>query len=459
MNCIIPGKNIKVFARAIHSLAKIGEELYIESLKNGFELKTVNSSRSAFGSFLFDPRFFEKYQRSSDDNATLQQDDHESLRCKIGMTSCMNIFKSASTIEKTVEKCQISLNMKDDRLLIKMYCRHGIVKTHNLTFIECESLNAIFNSDNCENSLISPSKMLCDAVIHFQSNQEEVTLVVSSEKISFKNYIEESDLKKQMVTEVKLHRDEFDVCDIGISTEITFCLKELRAILTFVEATNLPLKINFDTPGKPMSCLINSEGMLEATFVLATLAGDDFSNSQLPPSAKQTTSQNKTRRSSHNKNTNADDSVLVEWDDMTMAEVEEMSLVEASVSRIQYPPAELRPQTSSKNNQKLNVNKDNSKRDKRLKEKAESDEDYNSPVIAIQPCINIRAPNIDMNSRETQENSARREESEEEEDDFIPGTPPSKKFKSLLFGNSQSSTTSEKPAPAVLCLDTDDEDD
>ena len=44
-----------------------------------------------------------------------------------------------------------------------------------------------------------------------------------------------------------------------------------------------------------MSYHISSEGMLEATFVLATLAGDDYSNSQVPPSARQSTSQNKTR--------------------------------------------------------------------------------------------------------------------------------------------------------------------
>lgn len=455
MNCIIPGKNIKVFARAIHSLAKIGEELYIEPLENGFAFKTVNSSRSAFGLFLFDPRFFDKYNRPSDNETTFQNNENESPRCKIAMCSCLNIFKSVTTIEKTVEKCKISLNMKDDRLVFKMYCRHGIVKTHNLAFIECESLKAVFNSDNCENCLIAPSKMLCEAVIHFQNNQEEVTLVVSSEKISFKNYFEESDSKKQMITEVKLHLDEFNSCDIGVSTEITFCLKELRAILSFVEVTNLPVKINFDTPGKPMSYLISSEGMLEATFVLATLAGDDCSNSQVPPSARQSTSQNKTRASCSNKNLNGDESILVEWDDMTMAEVEEMSLVEACASRSQCPAAP-KPQPASKHQQKTVSNGHNqSKTHNRLDKTPDSDEDTNSPVIAVQPCINLLAPNTDTDDEEKQNSDVRKEE---EEDDIIPGTPPSKKFKSLFFGNSQASEASQKAAPVVLAADTDEDD-
>ena len=43
-------------------------------------------------------------------------------------------------------------------------------------------------------------RMLCEAVIHFQNNQEEVTLVVSSDKISFKNYLEEPGKKSYKIS-------------------------------------------------------------------------------------------------------------------------------------------------------------------------------------------------------------------------------------------------------------------
>lgn len=77
MKCLVTGGNVKVLGKAVHSLSRIGDELYLEPLEDGLSLRTVNSSRSAYACFLFAPLFFQLYQA-----ATPGQDP---LRCKILM--------------------------------------------------------------------------------------------------------------------------------------------------------------------------------------------------------------------------------------------------------------------------------------------------------------------------------------------------------------------------------------
>ncbi|KAI0221488.1 Cell cycle checkpoint control protein RAD9A [Lamellibrachia satsuma] len=282
MKGVIPGVNVKVFGRSVHSLSRIGEELYFEPLEHGLALRTVNSSRSAYGCFLFAPSFFLHYDDGS--GHINSADAAENLvRCKIAMKPCLGVFKSLSLLDKSVERCIVSLNMDKARLTFQLHCRHGIVKTYNLAFIECETLQAVFSKDLCPNSLLAQSRLLCDVVANFQTTQEEISFIVSPDHVCIKNYIEdEIDPSKVIRTELMVSSDEFDRYTAARDTEITFCLKELRAILAFTDSINLPVSIHFESPGKyvfkysmylSFFC-VDSDPTFEGNFVLATLADD-----------------------------------------------------------------------------------------------------------------------------------------------------------------------------------------
>lgn len=274
MKCVIAGGNVKVLGRAVHSLSRIGDELYLEPTESGLSLRAVNSSRSAFASFLFAPLFFQLYEPGS------TGPDTELFRCKVHMKSFLGIFRSLPSLEKTVGKCLILLKPRASRLVLQLHCKYGVTKTHNLAFQECERLQAVFDTQRCASRLCAPARVLAEAVVHFPPTLAEVTLGTGpGGKISLRNYVEdEAEPSKTMVTELWLAEDEFQLVAVTPGSHITFCLKEFRGLLSFAEASNLPLTIHFDEPGRPVIFTLD-DTVLEVHLVLATLS-DLESNSR-----------------------------------------------------------------------------------------------------------------------------------------------------------------------------------
>ncbi|KAM6358954.1 cell cycle checkpoint control protein RAD9A isoform 2-T2 [Alca torda] len=259
MKCIVAGGNVKVFGRAVHSLSRIGDELYLEPTENGLSLRAVNSSRSAFASFLFAPFFFQRYEAGG------PQADAELFRCKVLMKSFLGVFRSLPSLEKTVGKCLILLKPQASRLVVQLHCKYGVTKTHNLAFQECERLQAVFDTQRCASSLRAPARVLAEAVVHFPQTLAEVTLGAGpGGKISLRNYVEDE-------AELCLAEDEFQTVAVAPGSCITFCLKEFRGLLAFAEASNLPLTIHYDVPGRPVIFTLD-DAVLEVHLVLATLS-------------------------------------------------------------------------------------------------------------------------------------------------------------------------------------------
>ncbi|XP_054648270.1 cell cycle checkpoint control protein RAD9A [Dunckerocampus dactyliophorus] len=264
MDCVVTGGNVKVFAKAIHSLSRIGDELYVEPQENGFALRSVNSSRSAYACFLFAPLFFSRYTIPSGNV----------FRCKMAIKSVQAVFRSLASLEKTVEKCHIELDEQKDRLTFTLHCKHGLLKTHNLSFQDSESLQAVFDKDSCANILRANPRLLVDTVVHFPLSLEEVTLSVSDERMWLRNHVDEDlEQSKAMLTELCLASEEFDHFAVQTQSSITFCLKELRGLLLFAESTSLPISVYFDEAGSPLVLSV-TDSILEGNFVLATLSDD-----------------------------------------------------------------------------------------------------------------------------------------------------------------------------------------
>ncbi|XP_051925414.1 cell cycle checkpoint control protein RAD9A isoform X3 [Hippocampus zosterae] len=264
-------------AKAIHSLSRIGDELYIEPQKDpGLALRCVNSSRSAYGCFLFSPLFFSSFIVPNG----------YAFRCRMSIKSVQAVFRSLASLEKTVEKCHIHLDKQNDRLIFTLHCKYGLLRTHNLSFQDSETLQAVFDKNSCKNVFRANPRLLVDTVAHFPPSMEEVTLSVSDERMWLRNHVDEELVQsKAMLTELFLVSDEFDHFAVQAHISITFCLKELRGLLFFAENTGLPISMYFDEPGSPLVLSV-SDSILEGDFVLATLSDNtrnDTRRGDTPP--------------------------------------------------------------------------------------------------------------------------------------------------------------------------------
>ncbi|KAM9810999.1 cell cycle checkpoint control protein RAD9B [Neosynchiropus ocellatus] len=264
---------IQVFGKAIQAISRVGDELWLDPTTKGLALRSMNSAQSAYACFLFSSVFFKQYSLNS-------EKDGVTIKCKLLMKSLLPLFRCLTSLERNVRRCQITMRPSIDRVMIQFYCRHGLVKTHNLCYQESEALQAVFAAHLCSNVLKAPARLLADMVMHFPVSQEEITLSLTSSRVSLKNYTQiGSGYMKTVHSEMSLHPDEFDYFQSGGDSDITFCLKELRGFLSFAELHCLPVLVQFSGAGSPV-CFTVEDTVMEASVVLAT---DDNNSHSSPP--------------------------------------------------------------------------------------------------------------------------------------------------------------------------------
>ncbi|XP_031193626.1 cell cycle checkpoint control protein RAD9B isoform X2 [Mastomys coucha] len=270
LKCGMTGGQVKVFGKAIQTLSRVSDELWLDPSEKGLALRSVNSCHSTYGYVLFSSMFFQHYQWSP--SATMSDDDLPlNLNCKLAMKSILPIFRCLNYLERSVEKCTMVTRADKCRVVIQFFGRHGIKRTHNVYFQDSQPLKIVFEKSLCANILMIKPRLLAEAIALLTSNQEEVTFSVTPGNFCLKSSSEESlDFTSSVYSEMSFGPEDFDFFQVGLDTEITFCFKELKGILTFSEVMRVPLAIYFDFPGKPVVLSVD-DMLLEANFILATL--------------------------------------------------------------------------------------------------------------------------------------------------------------------------------------------
>ena len=93
-----------------------------------------------------------------------------------------------------MERCEVELQAKADesqcRLIVRMCCKFGVVKTYRLTYESAEVLHASFDEGGSPNYWKVSSKTLRDVVEYFGPKTDHLDWCFENGKVTFTTYAE-----------------------------------------------------------------------------------------------------------------------------------------------------------------------------------------------------------------------------------------------------------------------------
>ncbi|KAF8627811.1 hypothetical protein AX15_004236 [Amanita polypyramis BW_CC] len=280
-----------VFAKALLCLSKYGDDLTLHASTDVLALSATNSSKSAYCRFRLAKNFFSRYHLDiplcSDPDGPNVPDD---VIGQVLTKSLLSILKH-NAIDKSVERCELHIydgvrsgegtetNDIESKLIVRMHCKHGVVKTHRLLLMTHNALLAPSTLDGVEGShVIIGSKMLKEMLDHFPTakGKSDPRLVWSfgEAEVGVKSLDTsiENKGKVQLSTELAMNANEFD--DYSIRTPpitIAFHLREFSATISYADSMNLSLVLRFTDPATPLYIEIDGENdSTETLFVIST---------------------------------------------------------------------------------------------------------------------------------------------------------------------------------------------
>ncbi|KAJ1956701.1 hypothetical protein GGI12_005239, partial [Dipsacomyces acuminosporus] len=344
----------KIARMPLQCLARIGTDVSFEAKEDELELIGINASRSAYASFKFQQHFFDAYYV-----APLPAGQHNpAFRCKVMSKPLVGIFKlrTGPSPGHEIEKCILRIEQASDpvhiganrrrrgestgargtqdsatshesgaslvnaagecRLVVQITYKQGICRTHRLFYEVCDTLHSVYDRNECKNRWRVSAKVAADWISHFARGLEEVSLWMSTRDVKVRSWAEGqyagigrsqidaavAETTRALQTELTVEPSEFDLYRVSGShpTELTFGLREFKAILQYAEAMALPLAAFFDKGGDPILFSVCSPRSLDhsargaysqmpddlsAEFVLATISdyASQYSNPNSTP--------------------------------------------------------------------------------------------------------------------------------------------------------------------------------
>lgn len=150
-------------AKALQSLMKVGNELYLDANECGLALRTFNGNKSAMATYVFKRIYFRRFElRASPPSSCYDQvssdsdiyDDEDEDVIYIGGVNCckisMRALQSAFKPPKQVEHCEMSLLSDVGKLQFRFLCKSDLVKNTVITILSNGNITTKYHEDETD---------------------------------------------------------------------------------------------------------------------------------------------------------------------------------------------------------------------------------------------------------------------------------------------------------------------
>ncbi|GJJ10059.1 hypothetical protein Clacol_004285 [Clathrus columnatus] len=284
------------FTKCLACLARYADDVMLQADPDSLSLSSINSSRSAFCQIKFLPSYFEKYNARA---GSFSQSQAGKITGRLVVKSLLSILRHKTT-DKILERCQLSIpdpghtgpndyesdededdNSLELKLVVRLYCKHGITKTHKLLLLTpTNALSPCVQPSSSESLVIVGPRTLKDVLDHFPftkgvKNHPQLLWLFDLNNVKLKTYQGNADArmgKGQLSTEISFSADEFESYQIhDPPSSIGFHIKEFNATVTLAEALSMSLIIRFTEPTSPIYIEFDSDTTdYEFLFIIST---------------------------------------------------------------------------------------------------------------------------------------------------------------------------------------------
>ncbi|KAJ7647375.1 Rad9-domain-containing protein [Roridomyces roridus] len=346
MQATLDASALKPFTKALTCLSRYGEDLAIYATPESLSLSTTNSSKSAYCRFKYARQFFSKYSVGTKDAwvDVDEDDDSQAVTGQLLTKSLLSILRH-KTVEKSVERCELSIVEGDgtgedqdgleSKLIVRLHCKHGVVKTHRLLLLTLTSFLApgVPDSTNESHLTVGP-RTVKDMLEQFPANARSDPQLLwnfAESEVQVKTFESSLDAKgrSELSTELTISVDEFDLYDVySTPTTIAFHLREFNATIAFAESMSLALDLRFTDPAAPL--FIDVEGdNADTLFVIST---SQVPGAHVPSQAPSNNSKRRDREETPNARIKKSAKVVQRADAATMAQVARSHVAHATAA-------------------------------------------------------------------------------------------------------------------------------